>query len=129
MKKTRKAFSVILAFAIIVTLASCTRGSYSVLMGNETNTSNKMSMAYEEFNGYNEREIEVSEGKTFTLNIDIVTDSGKLDMSIISKKSEEVIFERDDLVTSEFTFEISQSGKYIIKFEGIDHYGSYCVEW
>lgn len=99
-------------------------------MGDEKNTPHKMSMAYERFNGYKESDLKVDKDQKLTLSVEIVTEKGKLDMKVTKNGDEgKVIYEQKDILTSNFTIELSEEGSYTIRFDGEDHYGSYYVVW
>ncbi|EPR13205.1 hypothetical protein [Ruminiclostridium papyrosolvens] len=112
----------------IFLLSGCTYGSYSTLKSVENNTSSMMSMRYERFNGYNATPIKVKEGNPIDVSVDIVSNKGKLDMSITDEKGQSV-YEGKDIPTSSFSVRLDKDGDYKLKVSGEKHSGSYKITW
>ncbi len=121
----------LILFVIVATLlliSGCTYGSYSTLKSVENNTPNMMSMSYERFNGYKATSIKVKEANPIDVNVDIVSNKGKLDISITDKDGESV-YKGKDVPTSSFVVTLDKAGDYKLKVQGHKHSGSYKITW
>lgn len=120
----------ILIILLILLVVGCSRGSHVVVKGSEINTPTKMSMDYYRFTGYKQTNINVKEGKTVDVTIDIVTDEGTLDAYIAkSNDKNNCAYEGKDIPTSNFTVRLSEKGRYTIRIDAKKHSGSYSITW
>ena len=111
-------------------LTGCTCGSFTVLRGSELNTPTKMSMSYEKFSGFKQRNIEVSEDETLVISVNIVTNGGSIDAYIArDNDTANSTYEGKDIPTSSFTVTISKPGKYTLRVDARNHTGSYSFSW
>ncbi|WP_024831214.1 hypothetical protein [Ruminiclostridium josui] len=125
---TNKKHILLVIVSAIILLSGCTYGSYTSLKSVESNTSSMMSMRYERFNGYKATNIKVKEDNPIDVNFDIVSDKGKLNMSITDEEGESV-YEGKEVPTSSFVVRLDKSGKYKLKVQGEKHSGSYKITW
>ncbi|MDD3839455.1 MAG: hypothetical protein PHP06_02675 [Clostridia bacterium] len=115
---------------IIFIFTGCTSGSYTVAKGNELNTSTKMSMNYEKFNGYKKTKIKVNSNEIVEVSVNIVTESGSIDAYIA--KDDDVrnsVYQGSDIPTSSFTVKLAEEGIYTIRVDAKNHSGSYSFSW
>jgi hypothetical protein len=115
---------IIPAFLILLLLCACTSGSGKVKNAAEVNTHAKMSMLYDEFTGFKETKIQVDEGKTVVVSVNILTDSGSIDAYISKGETTEADYEGHDIPTSSFTVTLSEAGRYTIRVDADDHSGA-----
>lgn len=122
--------NILLTFVLFIMLLStgCTYGTHFTIGSVENNTMNSMSMKYAKFSGNKNKEFTVKEGETIKVEVDITTESGKIDLYIESDKGE-TIYEGHSLETQNFTVNISDSGKYKVRLEAKNHKGSYTIKW
>lgn len=125
---TNKKHILLVIVSAIILLSGCTYGSSTSLKSVESNTSSMMSMRYERFNGYKATNIKVKEDNPIDVNFDIVSDKGKLNMSITDEEGESV-YEGKEVPTSSFVVRPDKSGKYKLKVQGEKHSGSYKITW
>lgn len=125
--KTR-IMGLVLCMMMVFQLVGCTSGSYSVLLANEKNTSNSISMKYSKFNGYKQTTLTLKENETVDVSVDIVTSEGHLDLSIIDE-NEQSAYQGTDIPTSSFKVTLDKAGKYKIKVSADNHSGSYAISW
>ncbi|AEY66436.1 hypothetical protein [Clostridium sp. BNL1100] len=123
-----KKYILLIIVLTIILLSGCTYGSYSSTRAVEISTSSQMSMSYEKFNGYKATSIKVKEGNPVDVNVDIVSNTGKLDMSITDEKDHSV-YEGKDIPTSSFSVSLDKPGDYKLKVSGEKHSGSYKITW
>ena len=123
-----KKYILLIIVLTIILLSGCTYGSYSSTRAVEISTSSQMSMSYEKFNGYKATSIKVKEGNPVDVNVDIVSNTGKLDMSITDEKDHSV-YEGKDIPTSSFSVSLDKPGDYKLIVSGEKHSGSYKITW
>jgi len=111
---------------LLVSLTACTTESYSTYRSFEMNTSKKMSMRYEKFDGHKDRTLSIKE----PTNVNVIIESlnGKLGLSIQDDNGHRV-YEGNDLPTSSFTVHLEQVGKYRINVDADHHEGSFELTW
>jgi hypothetical protein len=131
MKKYRylSIFLIIIMGAIFI-LGGCTTGSGVVKNGTEFNSSTRMSMLYDEFNGYKQTHINVGENETVEVVVSIITENGSIDAYIakdndISNSS----YEGHNIPTSSFTVTLSEEGSYTVRVDAKNHTGGYSFSW
>lgn len=123
-----KKYILLIIVSTIFLLSGCTYGSFSTLKSVEKNTFSMMSMSYERFNGYKATSVKVKEGNPIDVNVVIVSEKGKLNMSIADEDGHSV-YEGKDIPTSSFSVKLHKSGDYKIKVSGEKHSGSYKITW
>ena len=115
---------------LVSLLTGCTTSSGTVINASESNTSTKMSMSYDKFNGYKERVIEVKEGKPIIVTVNIVTKSGSIDAYITRDNDiDNSSYEGHDIQTTKFSVTLSEQGRYTIRVDANNHSGSYSFSW
>ena len=131
-EKIRKNSLLIVIFAALLMsiLTGCTKGSGIIKNGSELNTPTRMSMIYDEFNGYKETQIKVKEGQAVEVTVSIVTEKGSID-AYISKDNnrENSSYEGHGIPTSTFTVTLKEQGIYTIRVDAKHHSGSYSFSW
>lgn len=131
-EKIRKDSLLIVIFATLLMsiLTGCTKGSGIVKNGSELNTPTKMSMIYNQFNGYKETQIKVKEGQPVEVAVSIITEKGSID-AYISKDNdrENRIYEGQAIPTSAFTVTLKEQGTYTIRVDAKNHSGGYSFSW
>lgn len=131
MKKSTILFSSVIVIVMLL-LSGCTTGSYSVKNGNENNTTTKMSMSHDSFNGHKQTKITVKKDNPIEVMVNFTTESGTISAYISNDKgddTENYIYEGNDIQTSSFTVNLTEAGTYIIRVDGADHSGSYSFSW
>lgn len=125
-----KKITSILIFVLCIALTGCTTGSFSAKNASEVNTSTKMSMTYDNFNGWKKAKLTVKEGETVEVQVSFVTQSGELE-AYIAKDDDYVksVYMGNNIQTSSFVVTISQPGEYTIKVTAKKHSGSYSFSW
>lgn len=123
-----KKYILLIIVSTIFLLSGCTYGSFSAIKSFEKNTFSMMSMSYERFNGYKATYVKVKEGNPIDVNVVIVSEKGKLNMSIAGEDGHSV-YEGKDIPTSSFSVKLHKSGDYKIKVSGEKHSGSYKITW
>ncbi|MDF2988179.1 MAG: hypothetical protein K0R50_3689 [Eubacterium sp.] len=118
----------IICIITIVILSGCTYGSFTSVGSIEVNTFSKMSMSYQKFNGYKSTDIHVDEGETVEINADIVTEKGKIGMTI-EDEDDKKVYEGTDIPTSNFKVTLDKAGDYKVTVTGDKHKGSYKISW
>lgn len=108
-------------------MGGCSRSCSFELASIEHNTSGRMDASYALLSGTKEKDFNVGD-ETITINVDIVTKKGSINVYIINEDGE-YSYEGHDLPTSDFTVTLQDSGKYTIKVEADKHKGSYSFEW
>lgn len=124
----KKKIAILAVLLLTLLLSGCTTGSYNTLWSTEINTFSKMSMNYKKFNGYKQTWIIVKEDEQRNVKADIVTEEGKLYLSITDKDGKS-FYQGNDLPTSSFTVVLDKKGEYKIKVSAENHKGSYKIIW
>ena len=126
----KKNLYLLITLILLAVLTGCTCGSFTILNGSELNTSTKMSMSYEKFNGFKQRNIEVREDETLVISVNIVTEAGSID-AYVAKDNDTTnsTYTGKDIPTSSFTVTITKPGKYTIRVDAQNHTGSYSFSW
>ncbi|MEG1993765.1 MAG: hypothetical protein RR048_02535 [Oscillospiraceae bacterium] len=114
---------------LLTVLVGCSSGSFFAIDAKENNSPNKFSMEYEKFSGHKQTKIKVSENETVTIDADIVTNSGELDISVERNNDDDDVFSADDVETSAFEIVLDKEGTYILRVDGDKHKGSYNFTW
>lgn len=124
MKKLLGLLFVIMAFS----LTACTSSSGVAIKSVETNTATSMKMSYEKFTGIKTRTFTLDNSDTMEMNVDIKTDSGKINMSVKGKDGKS-FYSGTELPTSNFQVMLDGAGKYEITIQCDDHKGGYKITW
>lgn len=128
MKKTRTLFA--LLFVLLLSLSACSKGSYTVVVGDETNQPTEKAMVYQAFSGHKSYEFTVKEGEEITINVSVVTEEGEISAYIAKDNDvEQAVYEGTAIPTSDFTVTIKESGTYVIRVDAKQHKGSYSFTW
>lgn len=127
MKKTLLLIISLLTFAIIS--SGCANPNAEKLVNAvEDSSDTKFSMKYDEFTGTKSHEINVKNKFTY-IDMDIVTDSGTIDVKIVSDDStEKVIYEAEDVNTCVISVTMQEAGWYNIIVTGKNHKGSFSFD-
>jgi hypothetical protein len=118
----------VVGILLVAVLSGCTYGSGISRNSKEFNTSTTMSMKYDKFDGHKSTSVKVKEGEAIDINVDIVTVSGKISLSIIDENGKS-FYKGTDIPTSTFVVSIDKKGKYNIKVSSENHEGSYKISW
>jgi major membrane immunogen (membrane-anchored lipoprotein) len=115
---------------IIVTfsLTACTVSHSIAIKSVETNTATSIKMSYEKFTGIKTKIFTLDNGDPMEMNVDIKTDSGKLNLSVKGKDGES-FYSGTELPTSAFQVILGGAGKYEITIQCDDHKGGYEITW
>lgn len=124
----QRMYFVLLILSCVMLFSSCGKSSYMTYksFGNQTNTS--WDMSYEKFNGSKAKTVTLKEGQKCDFLINIVSDAGELDFSIVDDQGISY-YTGSDIPTSNFTISVDKGGKYEMKFEAKKHKGSFSVSW
>ncbi len=139
MRKTILSISIILFCIIMLTACSSSSSlcrssnSYTIYKLSEFRTDNSVRVKYENFNGkfyepLGNKLIEVYDDETCTVKFNVVTESGKLDVSIEDEDGD-VLYSKTEIPTSNFEFTIDKGGEYTVYFKGENHKGSCKLVW
>lgn len=109
-------------------LAGCTVSSGTAIKMTEDNNSHRMSATYSKFNGYKKTTLKLKNDEEKTVNVDIETTKGEIDLTITHEDGT-VAYEGDNLETSTFEVNLDKEGKYTIRIDADDHSGSYDINW
>ncbi len=124
----KKFISVIIAILIIVLCVSgCTNGGYSTIKSVEKGTSKYWQMSYEKFNGNKKYTLKSSEDGEHTFNIEIITNSGTLGLTIKDEDGTS-IYNGNELPSSSFEVKANGKGKYTIEAKANNHNGSFNIK-
>ena len=126
-EKTKQRFSVIiLGVLILLSWGLCTSCSFPT----EKNiTTPSMSMQYDScFNGHKSTTLSLKENESIDVEIDIVSKSGKISVSIVNEDNKS-IYKGIDIPTSSFTVTLNEKGNYEITVSAENHKGSFYVFW
>lgn len=101
-----------------------------VINEHESNSSTGISMSYEKFSGCKQRLIEVKDNAPFVITVDIVSESGSIDVYITRENGQEGhSYEGHSIQTSIFTVTLTEPGNYTIQVEAKKHIGGYSFSW
>lgn len=130
--RKRKLFSGYGALLLVIVLLTtgCSRGSYTLLMGEEDRSPSHYAMRYQEFTGYKEIELEVKQNESKEVLVDVVTTEGALQAWIVNQNNkEDPSYEGRNIPTSTFTVTLFEPGTYTLHVEGDKHTGSFSFSW
>jgi hypothetical protein len=120
----------LITLILVAILSGCSKGSGTVKNASELNTPTKISMIYEEFNGYKEKQIRVKENEPIIVAVNIVTESGSIDAYIAKyNDTDNCSYEGHDIETSSFSVILSEQGDYTVRVDAKKHTGSYSFSW
>ena len=128
MKKMATISIAILMMLSFFSGCTATKGSYAFVNSKENSGNGFWAITYDSFNGYKQRTIKRSDDGSNILTIEIVTESGTLDVSITDDSGASV-YSGVELNTSTFEVPVNSGEKYTIKLEAVDHIGSFSVKW
>lgn len=131
MKKLfKRLFPALLLCLLLITVCACQADKFVTVACISKNTSTEKSATYSRFDGTRSYTFTVKEGETCTIKVSFTTEGGKISASIYEKENpEKHLYEGNDIPTSEFTVNIEESGKYVIRLEAEDHEGGYSFLW
>jgi hypothetical protein len=115
--------------ATLILLSGCDLNSNNIENGNEVNTPTEISMVYDKFTGSRQTHIEVAENQPVTVIVEIVTDKGSLEATIVRDADNDVRYEGHQIPTSSFTVELSDPGRYTLNIKTVNHAGSFSFKW
>lgn len=122
MKKRLVKMAEILAIATltIASMAGCdTKKEYE-----EVYTGDSWKVSYEKFTGEEEKDFKTKDGEC--IHIEVVTKDGNLSLKAENKKDKNVILDRENIKSS--SFNIDESGNFVIAIKGEKHKGSISVK-
>ena len=114
----------------VLTIMIRTTGGFSTgsglrVMWSETSTSESWCATYAYHDGYQQRTVNLDDEPT-TMDMEIVTTDGVIGI-VITDENGQILFDKDRLTTSSFSFEIP--GKVHVRINCDDHKGSYSIYW
>lgn len=127
----KKRLTIIAAMLLVLAgVSGCTKGSYTFIYSNENSGTDFWNVSYGKFNGYKEREITISAEGKHVFTVDIVTNSGKLSLSIKDSNGTS-LYRGNDMPSSSSSFTVAGDGegKYVIRFDADNHSGSFNIKW
>lgn len=113
---------------IVFSLTACTFSSSIAIKAVETNTATSMKMRYEKFTGIKTKTFTLDKTDPIEMNVDIKTDSGKLNLSVKGKDGKS-FYSGTELQTSSFQVILDGAGKYEITIQCDEHKGGYEITW
>ena len=125
MKKTILVMVMALGISLFV---GCTMGSGKAVKMTENNNSHRMSATYEKYDGYKKTTLKLKSDEEKTVNVDIETKNGELDLTITDEDGN-AVYEGDNLETSTFDVTLDKEGEYTIRIDADNHSGSYDINW
>ncbi len=123
-----KKIAMLFATALVL-LSGCDLNSNNIENGNEVNTSTEISMVYDKFTGSRQTHIEVAENQPVTVVVEIVTDKGSLEATIVRDAGNDVRYEGHQIPTSSFTVGLNDPGRYTLNIKAVNHAGSFSFKW
>lgn len=132
---------ILFTLVVLLTLISgCSYGNYTTTGAIQISTSSRMSMSYLKFDGYRTTEMNIKEGEKYQVDVSIVSEEGKLGLTVVreneakddnkaSNKDSEIIYQAEDIATSDFKINLDQPGKYKITVTGENHKGKFKITW
>ena len=131
MKKSfKELFSLLLLCLLLIAACACQADKFVTVACVSKNTSTEKSATYSRFDGVRNYAFTVEEGETCAIKAAFTTEEGKISASIYEKENpENRPYEGNDIPTCEFTVNITESGKYVIRLEADDHEGGYSFRW
>lgn len=121
-------FALLLTAALFL-LSGCDLNSNNVVNGNEVNTPTELSMVYDKFTGSRQTHIEVAENQPVTVVVEIVTDKGSLEATIVRDADNDIRYEGHQIPTSSFTVGLNDPGRYTLNIKAVNHAGSFSFKW
>ncbi|GGF89485.1 hypothetical protein [Paenibacillus aceti] len=128
MKVLKSAVSSIGILILLLSLTGCMRGEYTTIHGEGGDTPNSTVMKYEKFDGFVERSFQVKSGHTAEVKLDIVSDGGKLNISIKDEEGNSY-YTGTGVPTSSFSVKLDHPSQYVISIQGKGHQGKYDIAW
>lgn len=87
-------------------------------------------MRYDYFDGYKQTTINVKDGVNKTVNIEITSQSGSLDLYIAKDNDiEQAVFREYNIATGSYIATLTESGRYTVRVTATEHKGSYKIVW
>lgn len=126
MKKTF--LTSIITLIAVLCILGCTTGSYTFINSNENSESEFWNASYDKFNGYKQREITISGEGDHAFTVEIVTNSGKLGLSIEDDDGKS-LYNGNELPSSSFEVIANGEGKYTIRLDADNHNGGFDIKW
>lgn len=125
----KKKITIILTLVLMIgLLVGCTVSHGTLKNSIENDSSHRISATYDKFDGYKKTTLEVESDEEKTVNVDIETKKGELDLTITDEDGN-AVYEEEDLETSTFDVTLDKEGKYTIRVDADNHSGSYDINW
>jgi uncharacterized protein YceK len=115
----------VVSIALIIALSGCSGWS---IMSNEVSEPNSIKKSYKNSTEAEERSINVVDGQTYDVSFNIVTDSGKISISL-EKTGDNSFYNGTDIPTSNFEVTLDEPGEYALKIGTDNHSGSFEISW
>lgn len=114
---------------LILSIISCSGGSYSTLKSIKNDTDTSMKMSYSKFNGEKFRTLNLKSADVLNFNVNVNTTSGNLSVFILDESG--TILYRTDNTKSPISenINIPKDGTYKIKITAENHSGDYDINW
>ncbi len=124
----QKIIVIVLVVLMVILLVGCTSCNFPVINTYKNITTSSMSMKYDIFNEHKTTNLSLKENEIVDVNMNIVSKSGKLSVSIVNEDNE-TIYQGIDIPTSSFAVTLNKKGKYQINIDGEKHKGSFHIFW
>ena len=125
----KKQFAVcVLLLVMVFALTGCTKGSSVLLESVEMSEADSWSISYKKFNGYKEREVNLTGDEEHSFFVEVTTNSGNLALSI-SNEDGTTLYTGNKMPSSTFEVKAKSAEKYTIRFTADNHQGSWSVKW
>jgi hypothetical protein len=122
--KRNKILSLIVAMMLLVVVAGCSKGNYTIQSGKIFVEDGLVQGDYGEFNGNYQKSLDLEAGNRIMFGYAVGTLSGELTAYLVHGDGEDKIIIVDNLI-----YEIEESGKYRIEVVGEKHSGAFALEW
>ena len=121
MKKVLTVFFVLL---LLVCAVGCIRstGHYRTILSISNQTSDSFYMKYESFDG--EKKYSFSVKENAVLDVDFVTESGKLSCTVTDSDGNEY-YKNEDVQTEKISISLGKKGRYSVCLRAEEHKGSF----
>lgn len=109
-------------------LVGCTVSHGTSKNSIEKDNSHRISATYDKFDGYKKTTLKLDKDEKKDVKVDIVSKKGEINLSIKNEDGT-VAYEGKDMDTTTFTVTLDKEGKYTIRIDAKEHYGSYDINW
>ncbi|MDU4889158.1 MAG: hypothetical protein E6344_05860 [Clostridium sp.] len=91
-------------------------------------TSDSINMSYSLFTGYRSKVIDLDQCETCNIDVNVTSNSGDLDLTILDAKGE-IAYKETSIPTGSFSLSLAAGTRYTIRIDAMEHVGNFSMNF